>query len=201
MLQSSLTVSFSNISFCQQCSGDQPACERCRLRGLRCEYAPERKMRGPNKIKRKNGLKDQRRMSAASSSSRSSSTRPASRSRSTKPPFTTVPLALHSQSSDDGNMSSPSSEAAADFPAEPQASAAETSRAGQHRPTHIDLSGIAAAAMQTPLEDSVEQHQYSDAHRRSSLPSQVLEAYTGRLADQTIYAPPRGIEVFDAHAR
>ncbi len=35
-----------------QCSGDQP-CQRCASRGLQCEYAPERKMRGPNKNKRK----------------------------------------------------------------------------------------------------------------------------------------------------
>ena len=157
-------------------------------------------MRGPNKIKRKQVPKEQRRMSVASSSSRSSSSRPASRSRSTKPPFTTVPLTLHGQSSDDSDVSPPP-EAAADIPAELQASAAETSRAGQPRPTHIDLSGIAAASMQIPLEHSVEQHPYSDAHRRSSLPSQLLEAYTGRLADHQIYTPPRGIEVFDAHAR
>ena len=35
-----------------QCSGGAP-CERCVSRGLQCEYAPERKMRGPNKHKRK----------------------------------------------------------------------------------------------------------------------------------------------------
>ncbi|KAI0762313.1 hypothetical protein C8Q74DRAFT_142303 [Fomes fomentarius] len=35
-----------------KCSGDQP-CQRCVSRGLQCEYAPERKMRGPNKNKRK----------------------------------------------------------------------------------------------------------------------------------------------------
>ncbi|KAH9885570.1 hypothetical protein C8Q73DRAFT_659618 [Cubamyces lactineus] len=36
-----------------KCSGDHPACQRCISRGLQCEYAPERKMRGPNKNKRK----------------------------------------------------------------------------------------------------------------------------------------------------
>ncbi|KAI0323842.1 hypothetical protein GY45DRAFT_1263944 [Cubamyces sp. BRFM 1775] len=36
-----------------KCSGDHPACQRCVSRGLQCEYAPERKMRGPNKNKRK----------------------------------------------------------------------------------------------------------------------------------------------------
>ncbi|KAI0668779.1 hypothetical protein C8Q78DRAFT_1194535 [Trametes maxima] len=36
-----------------KCSGDHPACQRCISRGLQCEYAPERKMRGPNKQKRK----------------------------------------------------------------------------------------------------------------------------------------------------
>lgn len=34
-----------------QCSGEQPNCKRCLSRGLICEYAPERKMRGPNKPK------------------------------------------------------------------------------------------------------------------------------------------------------
>ncbi|KAI0318299.1 hypothetical protein OF83DRAFT_40729 [Amylostereum chailletii] len=36
-----------------KCSGDHPVCQRCGLRGLVCEYAPERKMRGPNKPKPK----------------------------------------------------------------------------------------------------------------------------------------------------
>ncbi|KAI0353259.1 hypothetical protein OH77DRAFT_1522722 [Trametes cingulata] len=36
-----------------KCSGDHPTCQRCLSRGLQCEYAPERKMRGPNKHKRK----------------------------------------------------------------------------------------------------------------------------------------------------
>ncbi|KAK7688339.1 hypothetical protein QCA50_008711 [Cerrena zonata] len=35
-----------------KCTGEKP-CQRCRSRGLACEYAPERKMRGPNKLKRK----------------------------------------------------------------------------------------------------------------------------------------------------
>ncbi|KAI0043314.1 hypothetical protein FA95DRAFT_1563434 [Auriscalpium vulgare] len=34
-----------------KCSGDHPTCQRCLTRGLVCEYAPERKMRGPNKPK------------------------------------------------------------------------------------------------------------------------------------------------------
>lgn len=34
-----------------KCSGEQPNCKRCLSRGLICEYAPERKMRGPNKPK------------------------------------------------------------------------------------------------------------------------------------------------------
>ncbi|RPD56325.1 hypothetical protein L227DRAFT_566174 [Lentinus tigrinus ALCF2SS1-6] len=34
-----------------KCTGDSP-CSRCLSRGLQCEYAPERKMRGPNKNKR-----------------------------------------------------------------------------------------------------------------------------------------------------
>ncbi|KZT00900.1 uncharacterized protein LAESUDRAFT_764217 [Laetiporus sulphureus 93-53] len=36
-----------------KCSGEHPTCARCRMRGLVCEYAPERKMRGPNKVKRR----------------------------------------------------------------------------------------------------------------------------------------------------
>ncbi|THH14081.1 hypothetical protein EW146_g6214 [Bondarzewia mesenterica] len=34
-----------------KCSGEHPVCQRCHTRGLVCEYAPERKMRGPNKPK------------------------------------------------------------------------------------------------------------------------------------------------------
>ncbi|RDX45011.1 hypothetical protein OH76DRAFT_1457770 [Lentinus brumalis] len=34
-----------------KCTGETP-CSRCLSRGLQCEYAPERKMRGPNKNKR-----------------------------------------------------------------------------------------------------------------------------------------------------
>ncbi|EPQ61332.1 hypothetical protein GLOTRDRAFT_90534 [Gloeophyllum trabeum ATCC 11539] len=36
-----------------KCSGEHPACGRCVSRGLICEYAPERRMRGPNKPKNK----------------------------------------------------------------------------------------------------------------------------------------------------
>ncbi|OBZ79537.1 hypothetical protein A0H81_00058 [Grifola frondosa] len=62
-----------------KCSGDHPSCQRCTARGLQCEYAPERKMRGPNKTKRKSiSVHDRqgaspsgRRMSLASSSSSS----------------------------------------------------------------------------------------------------------------------------------
>ncbi|KAI0042372.1 hypothetical protein FA95DRAFT_1564382 [Auriscalpium vulgare] len=34
-----------------KCSGDRPTCQRCLTRDLVCTYAPERKMRGPNKRK------------------------------------------------------------------------------------------------------------------------------------------------------
>ncbi|KAI0716125.1 hypothetical protein C8T65DRAFT_726339 [Cerioporus squamosus] len=37
-----------------KCTGETP-CSRCLSRGLQCEYAPERKMRGPNKNKRGDG--------------------------------------------------------------------------------------------------------------------------------------------------
>ncbi|KDQ51348.1 hypothetical protein JAAARDRAFT_62562 [Jaapia argillacea MUCL 33604] len=38
-----------------KCSGDHPSCQRCINRGLICEYAPERRMRGPNKPKNRDG--------------------------------------------------------------------------------------------------------------------------------------------------
>ncbi|CAL1697123.1 unnamed protein product [Somion occarium] len=55
-----------------KCSGETP-CQRCRSRGLTCEYAPERKMRGPNKVKRKSVVDaaSARRASVASSGSSS----------------------------------------------------------------------------------------------------------------------------------
>ncbi|KAH9963605.1 hypothetical protein BC827DRAFT_1266377 [Russula dissimulans] len=34
-----------------KCSGEQPTCQRCHARNLTCFYAPERRMRGPNKPK------------------------------------------------------------------------------------------------------------------------------------------------------
>lgn len=34
-----------------KCSGEHPSCQRCLTRGLVCAYAPERRMRGPNKPK------------------------------------------------------------------------------------------------------------------------------------------------------
>ncbi|KAL6305716.1 hypothetical protein BKA93DRAFT_824821 [Sparassis latifolia] len=64
-----------------KCSGDRPSCQRCISRKLDCEYASERKMRGPNKTKRKSvsaaaggrgpspASSSERRMSIASSSS------------------------------------------------------------------------------------------------------------------------------------
>ncbi|PIL29993.1 transcription factor [Ganoderma sinense ZZ0214-1] len=42
-----------------KCTGDNP-CRRCMEKGLKCEYAPERKMRGPNKNKRKATLPQKR---------------------------------------------------------------------------------------------------------------------------------------------
>ncbi|KZT68493.1 hypothetical protein DAEQUDRAFT_653968, partial [Daedalea quercina L-15889] len=43
-----------------KCSGEHPSCQRCRSRGLLCEYAPERRMRGPNKKKREGHSVDSR---------------------------------------------------------------------------------------------------------------------------------------------
>ncbi|KAI0770888.1 hypothetical protein BD413DRAFT_476847 [Trametes elegans] len=70
-----------------KCSGDHPACQRCISRGLQCEYAPERKMRGPNKNKRKSISKrsepspsDERRSSIVSVASTISSSSDASAS-------------------------------------------------------------------------------------------------------------------------
>jgi len=37
--------------FLSQCSGEHPSCERCVMRGLVCEYAPEGRVRGPNRPK------------------------------------------------------------------------------------------------------------------------------------------------------
>ncbi|KAH7908283.1 hypothetical protein BJ138DRAFT_376555 [Hygrophoropsis aurantiaca] len=36
-----------------KCTGEHPACQRCRTRGLLCHYAPEGRIRGPNKPKAK----------------------------------------------------------------------------------------------------------------------------------------------------
>ncbi|KAI0933029.1 hypothetical protein AcW1_000031 [Taiwanofungus camphoratus] len=68
-----------------KCSGEHPSCQRCRARGLLCEYAPERRMRGPNKNKRKSVIAtdaeepspdSHRRLSVASSCSSASEASP-----------------------------------------------------------------------------------------------------------------------------
>ncbi|KAH7923363.1 hypothetical protein BV22DRAFT_1196742 [Leucogyrophana mollusca] len=41
-----------------KCTGEHPACQRCRTRGLMCQYAPEGRIRGPNKPKIKPILPD-----------------------------------------------------------------------------------------------------------------------------------------------
>ncbi|KAI1785563.1 hypothetical protein LXA43DRAFT_899486 [Ganoderma leucocontextum] len=51
-----------------KCSGETP-CKRCLDKGLQCEYAPERKMRGPNKNKRRAAL-HQKRSTASPTSDR-----------------------------------------------------------------------------------------------------------------------------------
>ncbi|KAJ8489924.1 hypothetical protein ONZ51_g2652 [Trametes cubensis] len=56
-----------------KCSGDHPACQRCISRGLQCEYAPERKMRGPNKNKRKSISQKRSETSPSGSDNRRSS--------------------------------------------------------------------------------------------------------------------------------
>ncbi|EJU00721.1 hypothetical protein DACRYDRAFT_100766 [Dacryopinax primogenitus] len=35
-----------------RCNGGRPTCARCQQRGYECTYAPERRMRGPNKVKK-----------------------------------------------------------------------------------------------------------------------------------------------------
>ncbi|KAI0075705.1 hypothetical protein K474DRAFT_1366548 [Panus rudis PR-1116 ss-1] len=104
-----------------KCSGEKTGCERCRKRGLICEYG-ERRMRGPNKVKRRGVVEAAsgitRRASTISSSSGSDShpTRERSHSvsvahlaRSRAPPLNPSPLGSRPASRPELSMSNAAS--------------------------------------------------------------------------------------------
>ncbi|KZT24339.1 hypothetical protein NEOLEDRAFT_1179332 [Neolentinus lepideus HHB14362 ss-1] len=82
-----------------KCSGEHPTCARCVSRGLICEYASERRMRGPNKRKNKPPLPP------LSTSSGSPTSSPSSRRSSVvslpdvKPEIDVIPAVVRRQNS------------------------------------------------------------------------------------------------------
>lgn len=186
---------------CLQCSGERP-CQRCRNRGLQCEYAPERKMRGPNKVKRKGAphdAKSGRRASITSSvASTSSEDEPAHAHGSPPAPFTTAPRQFTMKF----DVPSPAASGPPSGAPSPRAHA---------RPPPISLAGTSLFDQPpVPLPQDVTPFSF-DVHspaagRRASLPSYLLESHLKRVAaaghaGQSVYTPPRGLEVVETTPR
>ncbi|KAI0089794.1 hypothetical protein BDY19DRAFT_992757 [Irpex rosettiformis] len=199
-----------------KCSGEHPSCERCRLRGLKCEYAPERKMRGPNKVKRKTGDKSSRRISVASTISEASTESSTSESSSTRP--VTPPNTEFQQFTLDlGNpnaVSRPStacSRHSSSSESSPNLAHAQSveGRSDRPRPSHIDLSGTKLSdQMQLSYIGANDTFAYdiSDA-RRASLPANLVDSFTphhhGHIRSpslRNLYTPSREIDVIDTNA-
>ncbi|KAI0791899.1 hypothetical protein C8Q75DRAFT_805497 [Abortiporus biennis] len=186
-----------------KCSGEHPTCQRCKTRGLTCEYAPERKMRGPNKIKKRpissaeaaSGRRSSIASSGSSSDERSKATQKKHQSTA---PFTTTPhkstlsnvpehgLPFKHQSSlrrapDEGDESSQSE------PSPFSSDSEHSPPTEKRRPAHIDITKnnildfeyhhlpqhMSATA---EIEKAVADQIYST--RRPSLPLYLTQAYS-----------------------
>ncbi|KAI0697468.1 hypothetical protein BC835DRAFT_1519199 [Cytidiella melzeri] len=188
-----------------KCSGEHPACERCRVRGLRCEYAPERKMRGPNKVKRKvvdQSRKDSRRISVASTSSEASTLSFASSDASA------ADLLTPTAAASDSRPSSASSSSASSPNGSPGIQVVHTPaarRLGRPRPGHIDLSGTKLYD-QIPLSFVPQDDTFAydvNPSRRSSLPSSLADSFSNQSLGRSpslgqVYTPSRELDVIDA---
>ena len=208
-----------------QCSGERP-CQRCVNRGLHCEYAPERKMRGPNKIKRKGASKDrQSRRASVASSSASASTSSDDDSHhppSPEAPFTTEPRQFTMKfdigssaaaSSPRGHGSLPSSPrlsflGSSSLESERFGSPVSPTRSERLRPPPIDLSGTSLYD-QTPIPMPLDVPTFSfDQHspinmRRASLPANILHSrrFDQIPSDPSVYSSPRPLEHIESTPR
>ena len=203
-----------------QCSGEHPTCERCRIRGLKCEYAPERKMRGPNKVKRKTADKSSRRISVASAASDVSATS-----------TTSEASALSSESASDSSLrpvtppyvefqqftldmrkpnsysrpSTASSSHSSSSGGSPNLSNVQIDGRVHSRPSHIDLSGTRLSdqmSISYVTDNDTFAYEISDA-RRQSLPARFMDPQSHHAHIRSpslghVYTPSRGIDVIDA---
>lgn len=162
-----------------QCTGETP-CQRCHTRGLTCVYAAERKMRGPNKVKRKSVVDaaSARRasiVSTGSSSDDQSVVRGSSRS-SKRTSTLSIPTAGTSSSgsrspahSSDGNSDSGS----------PHPRRARPPPLDLSRTNVYDVeSQIALSGLTNQLADEERDQSKETAARRNSLPPYLLESYS-----------------------
>ncbi|THH28720.1 hypothetical protein EUX98_g5468 [Antrodiella citrinella] len=169
-----------------KCSGEHPACQRCRTRGLSCEYAPERKMRGPNKVKRKSGIAvsnaASRRASVASSSAGSGSEDGMS---NPSKPSLTVMSKKSSVDSIASDVPSPTDSTSGQQQISQKSVASK--RLQRLRPPALDLKRTSMFELQTEFLNHVNaQPRSADPpadddsmfSRRSSLPSYLLDNYT-----------------------
>lgn len=177
-------------------------------------------MRGPNKIKRKiaNDSKSSRRASIASvESSTSVSTssddpQDSIRKLSLSPSMSVEPG--HGQFTMSFDATTPSKSTASPnlspLSGSPSMGPQQISQQPKHRPSHIDLSGTklyehmpASFVPLTAFEFGPDvSPSGSNAWRRASLPSYLLESFTNQYINRSpslgsIYTPPRGIDVVD----
>ena len=193
--------SFSRL----KCSGEKP-CQRCRNRNLVCEYAAERKMRGPNKVKRKSVVDaaSARRASIVSTVSTASSSDDQS-----------IPLASSHELKRISTLSTSSAETSSTGSRSPVLSSdghSDTGSPRRARPPRIDLSQtnvydvrrqIAQSGFMNEEVDAEREHSAAIA-RRNSLPPCLLESYsrvalTARPSSATdqAEATPRASDMFE----
>ncbi|KAI0344323.1 hypothetical protein BDW22DRAFT_1427939 [Trametopsis cervina] len=209
-----------------KCSGEHPVCERCRVRGLKCEYAPERKMRGPNKIKRKLGqnstsssARSSRRESIASIASTASEASSFVSTGSESPEEHITSLSISPSFKPAERLTVDIDAAHLSYPqAEPSSSSSSASGSPvmgnlqfmeEHRerarPSHIDLSGTNLYD-QFPEQYVPEDDTFASdisAFRRASLPSYLLESFSNQHLGRSpslghVYSPSRGVEVVES---
>ncbi|OCH88831.1 hypothetical protein OBBRIDRAFT_836276 [Obba rivulosa] len=181
-----------------KCSGDRPTCARCVTRGLVCEYAAQRKMRGPNKVKR-NGLvtgdspaKGDRLQSVSSSDSSSDDMRGFELSDIPPAVVASTPSTPPNEQPElSGEMSLQYPVAPAPRTASPMDVPVGVDQRRRKRPPPIDLGSAGSifssvqSAFLNPQVYEASQMDHFNADRRASLPAYLLESYSRVAIDNT----------------
>ncbi|GJE89427.1 Zn(II)2Cys6 transcription factor [Phanerochaete sordida] len=168
-----------------KCSGERP-CARCVTRGLHCEYAPERKMRGPNKVKRARAPAAPgaaRRASIASSAATTSSEDEPPSPLTAAPRTFTMTLDVPAAS------------------ATPHTAPSSPVRA-RARPPPISLEGTRLYDQTSvPAGAPFAFDAGAGAARRASLPAYMIAAHARAAAHGGVYTPSRGLDVIESSPR